>query len=151
MRKSLALLTMAILAMVMFSCKSNKSESEEASNSSVPSGYKMMENGVYYKDVKMGAGKTVEKGDKLEVHYVGTFPDGAKFDSSKDRSKTFEFTNGQNGIIEGWSVGTVGMKEGGIRKIILEPSMAYGNRKVGTIPPNSTLHFEIELIDIKSK
>jgi peptidylprolyl isomerase len=103
-----------------------------------------------YVELVEGKGKEAKKGDTVEVHYVGTFTDGKKFDSSRDRNKTFPVTIGETKVIQGWHEGLVGMKEGGKRKLILVPELAYGEEGYpGAIPPNATLIFEIELIKLK--
>lgn len=101
-------------------------------------------------DVKVGSGKEAKPGDTVEVHYTGTLVDGTKFDSSKDRGQPFSFTIGSGQVIKGWDIGVAGMKEGGSRKLVIPPSLAYGNRTKGTIPANSTLNFEIELVKVKT-
>ena len=81
---------------------------------------------------------------------VGTFTDGKKFDSSRDRNKTFPVTIGESKVIQGWHEGLLGMKEGGKRKLILVPELAYGKEgHPAGIPPNTTLIFEIELVKLK--
>ena len=106
--------------------------------------------GLKYVDVAMGAGKTAKAGDMPAVHYVGTFMDGKKFDSSRDRSTPFEFRLGAGQVIKGWDEGIAGMKEGGKRKLIIPPNLGYGERGAGTmIPPNATLIFEVELLKVK--
>ncbi|MEZ4372149.1 MAG: FKBP-type peptidyl-prolyl cis-trans isomerase [Polyangiaceae bacterium] len=101
-------------------------------------------------DIKEGTGPEVKDGDTVSVHYTGTLLDGTKFDSSKDRNEPFEFTVGKSSVIKGWHEGLVGMKKGGTRKLTIPASKGYG--KAGsppTIPPNATLVFEIELLEIK--
>jgi peptidylprolyl isomerase len=102
-----------------------------------------------YVELVEGKGKEVKKGHTVEVHYVGTFTDGKKFDSSRDRNKTFEVEIGAGRVIKGWDEGIVGMKEGGKRKLILVPELAYGEKGRSGIPGGSTLVFEVELIKIK--
>jgi len=83
------------------------------------------------------------------VHYTGTLMDGTKFDSSKDRGQPFT-TRIPGQVIQGWNRGIPGMKVGGKRKLTIPPSLGYGPAPQGKIPPNSTLVFEIELLEIKS-
>lgn len=100
-------------------------------------------------DIKVGVGKVVGSGDYVTIHYLGTLENGKKFDSSYDRGEPFQTRIGVGEVIEGWDMGVVGMKVGGKRKLIIPPQLAYGDREIGIIPPNSTLIFEVELIDVK--
>ena len=101
-------------------------------------------------ELEMGEGEEVKEGDSVSVHYTGTLTDGTKFDSSLERNEPFEFTVGKGEVIQGWDIGLLGMKAGGKRKITIPPEMGYGEAGAGTsIPPNSTLIFEIELLEIK--
>lgn len=100
-------------------------------------------------DVRLGEGAEVKNGDTVSVHYIGTTQDGVRFDNSYERGTPFEFTVGDGKVIEGWEKGLIGMKVGGQRILVIPSEMAYGNRKVGPIPPNSPLVFTIELIEIK--
>lgn len=100
-------------------------------------------------DLKIGDGQEAHLGNTLSVHYLGTFTDGIKFDSSYDRGQPFSFQIGANKVIPGWELGTLGMKVGGKRKLTIAPPLAYGDQAVGAIPANSTLIFEIELLEIK--
>lgn len=100
-------------------------------------------------DIKLGVGTTVKDGDTVAVHYVGTFQDGTEFDNSKKRGVPFEFKIGEGAVIKGWEEGLIGMQIGGQRVLVVPPEMAYGENGIGPIPPNSTLVFSIELIEIK--
>jgi FKBP-type peptidyl-prolyl cis-trans isomerase len=100
-------------------------------------------------DLKIGQGQEIKKGDTAQVHYLGTLTNGQKFDSSYDRNQPFEFQVGAGQVITGWDQGLLGMKIGGKRKLTIPPDLGYGNQAAGSIPPGSTLIFEIELIAIK--
>lgn len=101
-------------------------------------------------DIKVGEGTEAADGKKVTVHYTGTLTDGTKFDSSKDRGTPFSFVLGSGMVIQGWDQGVKGMKEGGVRKLIIPSHLAYGSRGAGAvIPPNSTLVFEVELLKVE--
>ena len=102
-------------------------------------------------DLVVGAGATAATGDVVTVNYVGTLTNGTKFDSSYDRNQPYTFRLGAGAVIAGWDQGVVGMKVGGKRRLTIPPSLGYGDRAVATIPPNSTLVFEIELLSIAGK
>ncbi|NMB40091.1 MAG: FKBP-type peptidyl-prolyl cis-trans isomerase [Parcubacteria group bacterium] len=96
-----------------------------------------------------GSGVESKVGDSLTVHYTGMLEDGTKFDSSVDRETPFNFILGIGQVIEGWEKGMEGMKVGEKRKLTIQPEYAYGERGVpGVIPPNATLIFEVELLEI---
>ena len=99
-----------------------------------------------------GKGPEAKEGDTVKVHYVGTLPDGKEFDSSRKRNEPFQFKLGAGNVIKGWDQGVPGMKVGEKRKLTIPPSLGYGARGVpGTIPPNSTLIFEVELVEVVGK
>ncbi|MDV6235247.1 FKBP-type peptidyl-prolyl cis-trans isomerase [Leptospira ellisii] len=101
------------------------------------------------KDIRVGTGKEAFSGSNVTVHYVGTLTNGKKFDSSRDRRAPFTFNLGAGEVIKGWDRGVRGMKEGGIRKLTIPPELGYGSRGAGaSIPPNSTLIFEVELLKV---
>ena len=106
--------------------------------------------GLGVKDVTLGTGAAVKKGDTVNVHYVGTLTDGKEFDSSRKRGQPFSFEVGAGSVIKGWDAGLVGMKVGGRRKLTIPSDLAYGDRGMaGSIPPKATLLFDIELVSIK--
>lgn len=101
-------------------------------------------------DETVGTGKTAEAGDTVTVNYVGTLADGTVFDASANHGTSgFSFALGAGQVIPGWDQGVAGMKEGGKRKLVIPPSLAYGASGAGgVIPPNATLTFEIELVKV---
>ena len=108
------------------------------------------DNDLVIEDISVGEGPEANgQGQTAIVHYTGYLTDGTKFDSSLDRSEPFSFPIGRQMVIKGWDQGILGMKVGGKRKLTIPPDMAYGERGAGgVIPPNATLIFEIELLEI---
>jgi len=105
--------------------------------------------GVKIEDQVVGTGAEAVAGKEITVHYTGTLTDGKKFDSSLDRKEPFKFKLGAGQVIAGWDEGFAGMKVGGKRRLTIPPDMAYGERGAGSsIPPNSTLIFEVELLEV---
>ncbi|MGP0591183.1 FKBP-type peptidyl-prolyl cis-trans isomerase [Nitrospira sp. T9] len=106
--------------------------------------------GLQYVDLAIGSGREAHPGETAIVHYTGTLTDGKKFDSSKDRNSPFSFRLGAGQVIKGWDEGVEGMKIGGIRKLVIPPQLGYGSRGAGAaVPPNATLIFEVELLDLR--
>ena len=100
-------------------------------------------------DEVVGEGPSAKGGDRVIVNYTGWLTDGTKFDSSKDRNQPFSFTLGNGDVIPGWDKGVAGMKAGGKRKLTIPPDLGYGAQGAGgVIPPNATLVFEVELLQI---
>jgi peptidylprolyl isomerase len=102
-----------------------------------------------YTDVKVGTGATPKTGQTVVVHYVGTLENGTKFDSSRDRNEPFSFIIGTGKVIKGWDEGLSTMKVGGRRNLIIPAKLGYGEGGAGPIPPNATLLFDVELLDVK--
>lgn len=100
-------------------------------------------------DEKVGEGNEVKSGDTVTVNYLGTLENGTKFDSSYDRNTPFTTQIGVGQVIKGWDEGIVGMKVGGKRKLIIPSDLGYGSQGQGSIPPNSVLIFEVELVSFK--
>ena len=100
-------------------------------------------------DIRLGTGAEVKKGDTITVNYLGTLENGTKFDSSYDRNQPFTTQIGVGSVIPGWDEGLIGMKVGGKRKLTIPSALGYGAQGAGTIPPNSNLIFEVELLKIQ--
>jgi len=104
--------------------------------------------GLVYESLKEGSGESPKATDTVKVHYKGTFPDGKEFDSSYQRGEPTEFP--LNRVIPCWTEGVQRMKPGGKAKLTCPAAIAYGARGAGgVIPPNATLHFEIELLSVR--
>lgn len=104
--------------------------------------------GLKYKIVKKGDGKQAQAGNIVVVHYIGKLENGSVFDNSYDRGQPIRFKLGVGRVIKGWDEGIALLHKGDKAKFIIPPELGYGNRKVGSIPPNSTLYFDVELLDI---
>lgn len=139
------LLLLVIVGAMVASCGSSKETAKG------DSGMIKTASGLEYVDIEVGTGITPQKGNTCVVHYHGTLLDGTVFDSSKERGQPFEFQIGEGRVIKGWDEGVMSMKIGGKRKLVIPADLAYGPRQMGSIPPNSTLVFEVELLDIKSR
>ncbi len=103
-------------------------------------------------DIQLGDGKAVVKGALITTQYRGTLSDGTLFDSSYERGKPFQCVIGTDRVIKGWDIGLMGMRGGGKRRLFVPAQLGYGERQVGAhIPPNSDLHFEIELLEVLTR
>jgi len=112
------------------------------------------DSGLIIADSKVGTGTEAKPGKLCVMHYTGWLYNngekGTKFDSSVDRGEPFSFRLGQGQVIKGWDEGVAGMKVGGKRTLIIPAAMGYGTRGAGgVIPPNATLMFDVELLDVK--
>ena len=112
--------------------------------------YTTTESGLQYYDIEEGDGPSPEAGDTVVVHYTDWLEDGTKFDSSLDRGEPFPFALGAGGVIPGWDEGVATMQVGGKRQLVIPPDLAYGEQGAGgVIPPDATLVFEVELLEIR--
>ena len=127
----------------------NKAKSE-AVLKDLQKGAKVTASGLSYKMIKIGNGIQAEKGKTVSVHYTGKLIDGTKFDSSYDRNEPIEFPLGEGRVIPGWDEGIALLKVGDKATFIIPSNLAYGERGAGgVIPPNATLIFDVELMDVK--
>lgn len=127
----------------------NNQQTASKSASAAAENFVTMNDGLKIEDIKVGTGSAVVAGNTVTVNYLGTLQNGTKFDSSYDSNTPFTTQIGVGQVIKGWDEGIVGMKLGGKRKLIIPPSLGYGDQSTGSIPPNSTLVFEVELLGIK--
>ena len=127
-----------------------KKKAQEEANKSLMEGAKVTASGLGYKMTKEGTGTQASAGKTVSVHYTGKLTDGTKFDSSLDRGQPIEFVLGEGRVIKGWDEGIALLKVGGSATFIIPSDLAYGERGAGgVIPPNATLIFEVELMDVK--
>ena len=105
--------------------------------------------GLKYVDIELGSGDSPEPGQTVVVHYTGWLENGSKFDSSVDRGQPFSFPIGAGRVIRGWDEGVATMQLCGQRRLIIPPDLAYGASGQGPIPPNATLIFDVELLEIR--
>lgn len=152
MKKTLPVVAMALILMGGCDMKNNGNEKQEGSTMT-----DTKTTGLVKTDTKVGSGAEAVNNKLVIVHYTGWLYDtkapqnrGAKFDSSVDRGQPFDFMLGAGQVIKGWDQGVAGMKVGGQRTLIIPSEMAYGSRGAGgVIPPNATLMFDVELLDVK--
>ena len=142
-------LALAFLAYIMFAGPIMNLFNPSAQDNNIQR--KEANSGLQIQDEIVGTGLSAGLGDTLTVHYVGTLSDGRVFDSSLDRNVPFTFVVGVGQVIRGWDKGLLGMHVGGKRLLIIPPEYGYGSQEAGTIPPNSTLIFEIELLNVKKQ
>jgi FKBP-type peptidyl-prolyl cis-trans isomerase FkpA len=108
-----------------------------------------LDGGLYVRDLREGGGRSVARGDEVAVRYAGWLPDGRMVDSNVAPAAPRSFMLGERQVIRGWDQGVVGMRVGGQRQLIVPPSLGYGNRQVGSIPPNATLVFIVEVVSAR--
>lgn len=148
----LAVALTAVIPSVSGCSKSESSDSNMKAAMEVSNVKEMMKT-----DVVVGEGAEATAGKNVSVHYTGWLYDaaapdhkGTKFDSSRDRGVAFDFPLGAGRVIKGWDLGVAGMKVGGQRTLVIPSDLAYGSRGAGgVIPPNATLIFDVELLDVR--
>ncbi|WP_435010360.1 FKBP-type peptidyl-prolyl cis-trans isomerase [Tundrisphaera lichenicola] len=127
-----------------------KVEIKEANSPPTPIGQPVTTpSGLVYETLKEGTGEAAKSGQNVMMHYTGTLTDGTVFDSSRERNEAFNVAIGTGQVIPGWDEGIPGMKVGERRKLTIPPGLAYGASGREGIPPNSTLIFDVELLDAK--
>jgi FKBP-type peptidyl-prolyl cis-trans isomerase len=114
-----------------------------------PQAPSVREDGLVTQVLAPGDGDEAKKGDKIQVHFVGTLLDGGVFDSSRARGAPFSFWVGEGQVVPGLDQGLLGMREGELRRLTIPPALGYGLEAKPKIPPNSTLVFEVELLDVR--
>ena len=126
-----------------------KAAAEEAMER-LAAGYDKTESGLRYKIIQKGDGKRAEAGKTVAVHYKGALENGKEFDNSYSRKKPIEFPLGRGNVIEGWDEGIALLQVGGKARFVIRSHLGYGSRGAGgVIPPNATLIFDVELMDVK--
>jgi FKBP-type peptidyl-prolyl cis-trans isomerase len=120
-----------------------QAQGQEQSAQQIPNDGKL-----HAQTIQEGTGEGAKAGDKVEVNYVGMLTDGTKFDSSYDRGTPFSFNLGAGQVIQGWDQGVEGMKVGEKRELVIPPDLGYGAQGTGSIPPNATLVFQVEMMKI---
>jgi FKBP-type peptidyl-prolyl cis-trans isomerase FkpA len=140
----------AAIALLFTAAASAQAPSEAAAKAAKEPGAQVMPSGLVFRSLKEGSGPSPQASDKVRVHYRGTFPDGKEFDSSHARGQPAEFPLDR--VIKCWTEGVQKLKVGGKARLTCPPAIAYGERGAGgTIPPNATLHFEVELLGIAGR
>src|ERR1700686_2838660 len=143
------LVLMAIVGMASGCGGSSSNKSSGSGPTSVSGQPTTTASGLQYWDSGVGTGATAVSGATVKVHYTGWLTTGTKFDSSRDRGEPFSFSLGAGQVIKGWDEGVAGMKVGGKRQLRIPPDLGYGSRGAGgVIPPNATLVFDVELLDV---
>jgi FKBP-type peptidyl-prolyl cis-trans isomerase len=148
--KTLVVVLMFALATLCAAETAKKAAAKPAGPTKVTGEPTKTASGLEYWDIRVGAGAVAQSGKKIKVDYTGWLTSGKKFDSSVGTGHPFELMLGAGQVIKGWDEGIVGMKVGGKRQLRIPPDLAYGARGYpGAIPPNATLIFDVQLVDVK--
>lgn len=146
----IALVVVLATIVVLYVAGSKKGTEPKAAEPQASQSTSQLPAGLKVETLQQGTGdRTAQNGDTLSMRYVGTFEDGTTFDSNIAAQEPFAFTLGAGEVIKGWDLGLVGMKVGEKRKLVIGPDLGYGSRARGPIPANSTLVFDVQLVDIK--
>jgi len=149
MKKILSLMICGMIATVSFAQKKDSKQKEPSKQKYKLETEYTTPTGLKYTFKQMGKGPLAKPGDNVSVHYVGKLADGKQFDSSRDRNQPFKFPLGAGRVIKGWDEGVALMHVGDKVMLTIPPQLGYGDRAMGDrIPANSTLYFEVELLDI---
>lgn len=103
--------------------------------------------GLFVQDITVGDGPVARRTSRVWIHYIGWLPDGTVFDGNLG-GDPYHLRLGGNEVIRGWNEGIAGMRRGGVRRLVVRPSLAYGSRGSGDVPPGATLVFRLELVDV---
>lgn len=159
MKRTISFILFAVIAVVLIwfgawydsqsTASSNQMEFQQGQTAQQAQTNLMNELGI--KDMVVGTGAVAQTGETVSVLYTGRLDDGTVFDaSSLHGNQPFSFTLGAGTVIQGWDLGVAGMKVGGTRELTIPPGLGYGSRAIGSIPPNSTLHFTVQLLSVSS-
>lgn len=143
MKLIIAVLTLALLVSV-FGCGKKEAKAPEPESMATSS------SGLKWTDIEVGSGAEAVPGKTVSIEYTGKLDDGTVFDAtSRHNNEPLEFTLGAGDVVKGMDEGVMGMKVGGVRDIVIPPELGYGDDDMGPIPPNSTIHFRVKLVEVK--
>lgn len=143
------ILMLLMVGVIIAACSDKETKPAASTKPVIEAGAVKNPSGLTYTDLTTGTGPSPTLGKPVKVHYTGWLENGKKFDSSVDRNEPFVFTIGAGEVIPGWDEGVMTMKVGGKRRLIVPANLGYGASGAGgVIPPNATLIFEVELLDV---
>ena len=150
MKTVIVIVTIALLALAVVAVAQTAAKPAAGGPTKVTGAPIKTASGLEYWDIKVGTGAVAQTGHQVKVDYTGWLTNGKKFDSSVGTGHPFDFMLGGGQVIKGWDEGVAGMKVGGKRQLRIPPDLAYGAKgAAGVIPPNATLIFDVQLIDVK--